>query len=139
MHQRGSFTPETVASARDRYVALGETAQVVVKEVAKAMSFDEDEYDRRVTPAVIETAREVLFAQELAVQVGDRPAFEDWVASRDHEGTRLGSDNVENVAWHAAPFAGEVVAATFQDEEAAAVETVRRQAVGRIYQDCLEG
>jgi hypothetical protein len=33
-------------------------------------------------------------------------------------------------AWHAAPFAGKAVAATFQHETDAAVNTLRRQAMG---------
>ena len=46
------------------------------------------------------------------------------------------SENVDNVAWHAPPFA-DAVAATFQNEEDAAVETLRRQAFGRVYRELL--
>lgn len=138
MHVRGSVSPETEVKAQERYEAVGSTAQVVVREVAKAMSFDRDEYERRVTPSVIETARDALFAQQLAVTVGDRSEFEDWLASSEYDVIETGSENVDNVAWHAAPFAGEVAAATFQHEEDAAVETVRRQAFGRIYRNRLE-
>lgn len=60
MHARGSFAPETAEAARRRHEALGSTAQIIVKEIAKATEFDESEYDRRVTPAVVETAREVV-------------------------------------------------------------------------------
>jgi len=137
MHARGSLEPGTVADARERYDALGSTAQVLVREVAKAMGLDESEYDRRVTPEVIETAREVIFAADLRVRVGTREEYEDWLDDRDYEVTERGNPNVARVAWHAAPFAGEVVAATFEHEEEAAVETLRRQALGRVYRDVL--
>jgi len=137
MHTRGSVAPETEDAARERYESLGSTAQIVVTEVAKAMSFDEAEYDRRVTSDVIGTARDALFAAELAVHVGTREEYEDWLADHDYEAVEVGSENVSRVAWHAAPFAGEVAAATFENEEEAAVETLRRQAFGRIYRDRL--
>jgi hypothetical protein len=47
--------------------------------------------------------------------------------------TELGSPNVDRVAWHAAPFADEAVATTFQNEREAAVGTLRRQAFSRLY------
>jgi hypothetical protein len=134
MHTRGSFAPGTEDAARERYEALGSTAQAVVKEVAKAMEFDKAEYDRRVTPAVVETARDALFASSLAVTVGTREEYEAWLAERDYEAVEVGSGNVRRVAWHGAPFAGEVAAATFENEEDA-VATLRRQAFGRIYRD----
>jgi len=137
MHTRGSLAPETVADARERYETLGSTAQVLVKEIATAMSFDESEYERRVTPEVVETAREVLFAAELLVRVGSREEYEDWLDGRGHETTEHGSPNVTRVAWHAAPFADEVVAATFEREVDAAVETLRRQAFGGVYRGVL--
>ncbi|MFB6361318.1 MAG: DUF5809 family protein [Halobacteriales archaeon] len=124
---------ETEAAAREAYTAAGSTAQTVLREAAKAMNFDEAEYESRVTPAVVETVRDVVFARRLGVTVGSRAEFEDWRAETDLEVTTIGSDQVDNVAWHAAPFAGTAVAATFQNEPAAAVETLRRQAVGRIY------
>ncbi len=137
MHVRGSFTPETAEAARERHDALGSTAQIIVKEVAKAMEFDESEYDRRVTPAVVETAREVLFAADLCVRVGTREEYDDWLDTRDYETVERGNPNVARVAWHAAPFAGEVVAVTFEREEDAAVETLRRQAVGSVYRGVI--
>ena len=48
-----------------------------------------------------------------------------------------GSENVDHVAWHAPAFADAAVAATFQNEESAAVGTLRRQAFGRLYRDEL--
>ncbi|MFC7018808.1 MULTISPECIES: DUF5809 family protein [Haloarcula] len=133
METEGQFSPTTAEAARERYEALGPTAQVVVKEVAKAMGLDADEYRKRITGEVVETARDVLFAESLAVTVGTRAEFEDWRADADLEVTVVGAENVDNVAWHAAPFAGEAVAATYQGERRAAVGTLRRQAFGRIY------
>jgi hypothetical protein len=51
----------------------------------------------------------------------------------------FGSGDVDRVVWHAAPFAGEVVAATFQNERDAAVGTLRRQAFTRGYRPRFEG
>ena len=138
MHTRGSLAPETDVLARERYEALGERARVVVREVAKAMAFDDEEYDRRVTPEVVETARDVLFAAELEVHVGTREEYEEWFEAREYDVMETGSPNVDRVAWHVAPFAGEAVAATFDREADAAVETLRRQAFGRIYRERLE-
>jgi len=138
METEGLFAPETAAEARERYEALGPTAQTAVKQVAKAMAFDPEEYDERVTGEVVETAREVLFASMLEVRVGDRESFEDWRA--DHEGwevVEFGSEHVDGVVWHAAPFAETVVAATFHEQRRAAVETLRRQAFGRVYSEVV--
>ena len=89
-------------------------------------------YDERVTGEVVETARDALFASLLEVRVGTREAFDEWRESYDGEVTVAGHENVENVVWHAGPE-GEAVAATFQNEEDAAVATLRRQAFGRLY------
>ncbi|MBX0322861.1 hypothetical protein EGH21_07435 [Halomicroarcula sp. F13] len=137
METEGQFSPTTVAEARDRYESFGPTAQVVVKEVAKAMGLDADEYEERVTSDVVETARDVLFAESLAVTVGTSEEFESWRADTDHEVTVVGSENVDNVVWHAPPFADEAVAATFQSERRAAVGTLRRQAFGRVYSEVV--
>ncbi|MBX0295536.1 DUF5809 family protein [Haloarcula nitratireducens] len=137
METEGQFSPTTVADAQDRYEALGPTAQVVVKEVAKAMGLDAEEYRDRVTSEVVETARDVLFAESLSVTVGTAEEFEAWAADADHEVTVVGADNVDNVVWHAPAFADEAVAATFQSERRAAVGTLRRQAFGRIYSEVV--
>lgn len=138
MHTRGVFVPESAVEARERFERLGPVARVIVLEVAKAMEFGREEYDERVTAEVVGRARDTLFAQQLAVTVGSRDEFDDWTDDHDGDVAVLGSDNVDNVAWHAPPFA-EAVAATFQDEEDAAVETLRRQAFGRIYRERLHG
>ncbi|QIO21669.1 DUF5809 family protein [Haloarcula sp. JP-L23] len=137
METEGQFSPTTVAEVRDRYEAFGPTAQVVVKEVAKAMGLDAEEYSERVTGEVVETARDALFAESLAVTVGTAEEFASWRADADHDVTLVGSENVDNVVWHAPPFADEAVAATFQSERRAAVGTLRRQAFGRIYSEVV--
>ena len=139
MHTDGRFSPATEEAARERYEMFGSTAQTVVREVATAMGFDKDEYDERVTSAVVERARNALFAAELEVAVGQREEFDDWRADHpDYECHVVGNENVPRVAWHAAPFAERAVAATFATEERAAVETLRRQAFGRLYRDLFE-
>ncbi|HKJ57909.1 MAG TPA: DUF5809 family protein [Halobacteriales archaeon] len=138
MQTRGVFVPETEAEARERYERLGPVAQTVVRETAKGMAFDREEYDERVTPEVVARVHDALFASLLSVTVGTADEFEAWMDDHDGDAVVVGSENVENVAWHAPPFA-DAVAATFQDEEDAAVETLRRQAFGRIYRDRLHG
>ncbi|ELZ04829.1 DUF5809 family protein [Natrialba asiatica] len=137
MHTVGTVTPASIEEARERYDELGPAAQTVVREVAKAMSFDREEYDERVTSAVVETARDALFASRLEISVGTSDEFSEWRDGYDGEVTVVGNENVENVVWHAGP-ADEAVAATFQNEEEAAVGTVRRQAFGRLYRDYFE-
>ncbi len=139
MHTDGRFSPTTEAAARERYEALGPTAQTVVREVATAMDFDKDEYDERVTSAVVERARNALFASSLEVSVGEREAFDDWrTAHSEYDVHVIGNENVPRVVWHAPAFAETAVAATFADEERAAVETLRRQAFGRLYRELFE-
>ena len=134
METEGSLSPESVDDARAAFDAAGPTAKQVIREAAKAMEFDRDEYRERVTSGVVERARSVLFADRLAVTVGTRAEFDGWVDTHpDYEVTRFGSPDVDRVVWHAAPFADEVVAATFQNERDAAVGTLRRQAFSRIY------
>ncbi|MFB6192049.1 MAG: DUF5809 family protein [Haloarculaceae archaeon] len=132
----GLIAPATAAEARERYEALGPPAQTVVREVAKAMSFDREEYAERVTGEVVGTARDALFASLLEVRVGSLTAFESW--REDHDGPVhvTGSENVDRAVWHAGP-GGETVAATFQAERDAAVATLRRQAFGRLYREVV--
>jgi len=137
METEGLFAPETTAQAREYYDAVGPSAQVVVEEATRAMAFDAEEYDRRVTGEVVETARDALFASLLAVNVGTRAEFEEWQTDVDYEVTAVGSEHVDNVVWHAAPFAEEAVAATYHEERRAAVDTLRRQAFGRLYREVV--
>jgi hypothetical protein len=138
METTGLYAPETVAEVREQYENAGRPARVVVREAARAMGFDRAEYRDRVTSDVVETARDALFASQLRVHVGDREEFDAWCEDHpSYEVKRTGSENVDRVAWHPAPFAETVVAATFQNEPEAAVETLRRQAFGRVYRDVL--
>lgn len=132
----GLIAPATVAEARERYEALGPPARTVVREVAKAMSFDREEYADRVTGEVVETARDALFASLLEVRVGSRAAFEAWREAHDGPVHATGSEHVDRAVWHAGP-GGEAVAATFQSERDAAVATLRRQAFGRLYREVV--
>lgn len=136
MHTTGLFSPDDDEDAVETYESLGPAAQTVVKETAKAMAFDADEYDERVTGDVIETARDALFASLLSVRVGTAEEFETWREDFDGEVEVRGSEHVDNVVWHVGP--GErAVAATFQSEERAAVGTLRRQAFGTIYREIV--
>lgn len=139
METHGVLAPETPKVVREHYETLGPAAQTVVKETAKAMEFDREEYNRRVTSEVVGTARDALFASLLEVRVGSREDFEEWVEGQvpDHEVHVEGSEQVDRVAFHVVPFAEAVVAATFQNEEAAAVATLRRIAFGRFYREVL--
>jgi hypothetical protein len=133
MNTDGRFAPDSVEAARERYAELAPTAKQVVRETARAMELDRAEFRERVDRDVVATARDALFAADLAVHVGSREAFEAWRADFDGEVHVAGSENVPNVAWHA--FDGEAVAATFQHEREAAVSTLRRQAFGRLYRE----
>jgi len=140
MESKGTLSPASEAEARAAFEAVGPTAQRAVREAAKAMEFDREEYRERVTSDVVERTRNVLFADRLAVTVGSRAEFESWLDDHpDYEVETIGSDEVDRVAWHAAPFAETVLAATFQNEPEAAVETLRRQAFGRLYRPRFEG
>jgi hypothetical protein len=138
METRGIFSPETAADASDRYDSMGEAAQTVVKETSRAMGFDADEYEDRVDAAVIETARDALFASLLEVQVGTDDEFESTVSEYpDFEVEEIGNENVSQVAWHVAPAAETVVAATFESKPDAAVGTLRRHAFGAVYRELV--
>ena len=137
MDTEGLFAPETAEAARERYDALGPTAQTVVREVTRAMAFDAAEYDDRVSSEVVETARDALFASMLEVRVGTRAEFDEWREATEYAVTVEGSDTVDNAVWHVAPFAEEAVAATYHEKRRAAVATLRRQAFGRIYREVV--
>jgi len=137
MDTEGLFSPASVAEAREWYETAGASAQEVVKETARAMAFDAEEYDERVTGAVIETARDALFASLLEVRVGTREEYDTWRRDTEYAVEEIGSEHVDNVVWHAPGFGDEAVAATYQDERQAAVSTLRRQAFGRIYREVV--
>lgn len=137
METRGLFTPSSPEEAREYASLLGPVAQIVVKETAKAMEFSTDEYEDRITTAVITTARDALFASLLDVSLGTRTEFENARDSSAYEVIELGSEHVDNVVWHTAPVEKTIIAATYQNEPDAAVATLQRQAYGRIYQAFL--
>jgi len=134
MNTHGILAPESEADARERFEAVGPAAQTVVKETAKAMAFDADEYDERVTGEVVETARDALFASLLEVRTGTREEYEEWLADRDREVVERGNENVSRVAWHDA-LGETVVSATYESEEQAAIGALRRQAFGQVYDE----
>ncbi len=136
MKTEGTFSFDTPTEAESAFESVGPAAQTVTREVAKSMDFDREEYDERVTSAVVETAREALFASLLAVQVGSREEFDDWRTEYDGEVHVVGHETVSRVVWHVGPT-DEAVAATFENEETAAVATLRRQAFGRLYRPVL--
>jgi hypothetical protein len=137
MDTEGLLSPASAAEAREWYDGVGPAAQEVVKETARAMSFDAEEYDERVTGDVIETARDALFASLLEVRVGTREEYDRWRAEHDYTLEEFGSEHVDNVVWHVPGFGEAAVAATFQDERRAAVSTLRRQAFGHIYREVV--
>ncbi|WP_227352790.1 DUF5809 family protein [Haladaptatus salinisoli] len=136
METHGILAPDGAEDAREQYEAVGPAAQTVVKETAKAMRFDREEYGERVTSDVVETARDALFASLLEVRTGTREEFEGAVPD-GFDVHEEGSRNVASVAWHVAPAAETVVAATYQQKEEAAVATLRRIAFGRVYRDIV--
>ena len=139
METDGVYAPETVAVAKNAYDSLGSTAQIVVKETAKAMDFGPETYDDRVTSEVIETARDALFASLLEVHHGDRAAFEAWCDDHpDYSIEVFGGDDADAIVWHPAPFAETVIAATYQNEPEAAAATARRRAFGEQYRPAFE-
>lgn len=138
METEGTVLPETEAEIRTRYDSIESTATGVVREVARAMEFDGEEYDNRITEDVIKTAQDTLFASQLEITIGSRTEYEQWKESAEHEVIEAGSEHVDNVVWHAPPATDTAVAATFQNEPEAAVETLRRQAFGRLYREHLQ-
>lgn len=131
MHTVGVIAPETPEEVRDIYQELSTPSEVVVKEVARAISLDPEEYDQRVSEEVIKTARDAMFASLLTVSVGTKSEYEDWKAGFDGDVREIGNENVDNVVWHV--FGRQAIAATYQAQQNAAVATLQRQAFGEIY------
>ena len=138
MDTKGRLRPATADAARETYAELTPAAKVATREATKAMGFDSDEYDERVTSGVIESVRDAIFASLLEVHVAERSAFDGWLDGRDATVVLAGSDRAPRVVWHDPAMTDTVVAATFGDERAAAVGTLRRQAFGRVYRELLE-
>lgn len=138
MDTEGLFAPESAETARQQYAAVGTAARAVVREFARSAPIAADVDDVREDEDLVHTAHEAIFASLLAVTLGTREEFEDWLEARDREVERLGSDHVDRIAWHDAPFAGQVLAATYDSEPAAAAATLRRQAFARLYREVVE-
>jgi len=135
MERDGVYEFETATDAVEAYETAGRAAQVVVKETAKAMIFDAEEYADRVDGDVIETARDALFASLLVIYDGSHEEFDEWVTTHpEYEPELAGSPNVDRVVWHPA-VTETVVAASYQHEPEAAAATVRRRAFGRCYRE----
>jgi hypothetical protein len=137
METEGVFAPETREAVRERYAALGPAASETVRAVTRAMNFDGEEYDDRVTGDVREAAQDAMFASLLAVRVGTREEYERWRESYEGDLHEAGSEHVDSAVWHDPPWADAAVAATFQDEREAAVATLRRQAFGHLYSEVV--
>jgi len=137
MDTEGLFAPATHDDVRAQYAAVGPAAQEAVREVARELDLGQEAYRERVDADLVLTAREAIYASLLEVHVGTREEFDEWCADREREVTELGSEHVSGVAWHDAPWADAVVAATFENEPEAAVGTLRRQAFGRLYREVV--
>lgn len=135
MEQVGIVNPETPADARRIYRNLSQPAEVIVKEVSRAIALDPEEYDSRVGDDVVHTAQDALFASLLTVTVASIEEYRQWRESYDGDVREIGAPNVDYVVWHA--FDGTVVAATFQSQQDAAIATLQRQAFGELYRDYL--
>ena len=137
MDTEGFLSPTDIQSVQSAYDELAGAAQTVVRETARAMAFDPEEFDERVTTDVVMTVHDALFASLLDVRIGTVEEFDAWLDEHDYEVRRVGGENVDNVVWHVAPVDNLVVAATFQRERDAAIATLRRQAWGQIYREKL--
>jgi len=137
METEGFLRPATPEAVRRAHAELLAGARTVVTEAAKAMEFDRAEMDERLDEDVYRTAHDAMFASVLEVRVGTAGEFEEWRAEYDGDLTVNGSEHVDSVVWHDAPAVGAAVAATFQDERAAAVGTLRRMAYGELYREVL--
>lgn len=166
METEGQLAPATRAEARRAYAELAPAARTVTRATVRALGLDREEYDDRGADAAA-AARDALFGSLLEVRVGTREEFEAWRAEFDGRVRILGSENVPNAVWHVVPFGhpGDLpdgppeggdgpdgdgseadldadpeplaVVATFQDERAAAVATLRRTVFGRVYREVI--
>ncbi len=136
MDERGFIAPTTVEEAEAVYDDVAPVAREVIREVTVAIDPGGDLYRNEVTPEVLATTRAALFASLLRVSTGPRAAFDAWLDQPPYDEFDIeieGSEHVEHVAWHAAPMANRVLAATYHAERDAAIATLRRMAWGKIY------
>lgn len=140
METVGYVLPETETEAQEVYDEFGPVAQEVVREIARSMEFNREEYVERVTSSTVETGRDAIFGSLLVVTTGSREDFDAWVAQSPYDSYEVhieGSDQVDHIAWHTASMVDTIVAATYHDERPAAVATLRRIAWGRVYRPVL--
>jgi hypothetical protein len=138
METEGVFAPETATAARDRFQSFESAANTALRTLGRELGMGTDEYENRMTVDVRLATQEAMFASLLEVHVGTHSEYETWLDDHEVEAVEVGSDAVDNVVWHAPPFADSVVAATFQDEREAAVGTLRTQAFGRLYREIID-
>ncbi|MFB6311461.1 MAG: DUF5809 family protein [Salinirussus sp.] len=135
MHTEGLLAPATEAAAREEYAAAEHAAGVVVREIIRSLSVADDAAEP--DDAVLQTATEALFASLLEVKVGTRAEFDDYTEEHDRGVEVLGSEHVSGVAWHDAAALDRVIAATFENEPAAAVDALRRQTFAKCYREVI--
>jgi hypothetical protein len=137
MHTEGLFAPATEETVREQYEAAEAAADVVVRELVRALPVADAAEDRPDDATLQLTATEAIFASLLEVHVGTDEEFEDYLADGDREVETLGSEHVSGVAWHDAAAADRVLAATYENEPEAAVDALRRQAFATLYREVV--
>ncbi|WP_436935688.1 DUF5809 family protein [Halovenus marina] len=137
MDTEGVFAPETAAAAHERFQSFESAANTALRTLGRELGMGTDEYTERMTEDVRLATQEAMFASLLEVHVGTRSEYEMWLDDHEFEAVEVGTESVDNVVWHAPPFAERAIAATFQSEREAAVGTLRTQAFGRLYRDVV--
>jgi hypothetical protein len=137
MDIQGLFAPASDAAVRDQYEAASAAADVVVRELVRALPVADTAEDRPDDATLQLTATEAIFASLLEVHVGTDAEFEAYLEETDREVERLGSEHVSGVAWHDAPAADRILAATYENEPDAAVDALRRQAFATLYREVV--
>lgn len=140
METAGYVLPETETEARDIFEELEPAAEEVVGAIVRRLDIDPADRADIVTEDVYRTGHEALFGSLLVVTMGTMEEFEEWQSRApytDYDVDLEGSEHVDHVVWHATPVTETVIAATYQDERAAAVATLRRIAWGRVYRPML--
>lgn len=137
MHTEGLFAPVSASEVREQYEAAGVAAEVVVRELVRALPVADETADRPDDATLQLTATEAIFASLLEVHVGTDAEFEDHIAETDREVETLGSEHVSGVVWHDAPATDRILAATYENEPDAAVDALRRQAFAKLYREVV--
>lgn len=140
METIGYIAPMTASEAREIFAELEPAAGEIARAIAIAMDPSGDLYTERMNDEVRRTAREALFGSLLVVSTGPRESFDDWAERAPYDTYTVdieGSEHVERIAWHAAPVAERVIAATYHAERDAAIATLRRMAWGQVYHEVV--